>query len=116
MTIRGLSCSLLLHKERIQSFINFASACHGTLQEQLRLKSRAERFKDQLSNAPLAKAASKGKPSTAAAAEFEAKKKVCLCMKEVVYVSSPQMDDNLCFHAICFLLLQARAERFKVAL
>ncbi len=83
MTIHGLSCSLLLHKERIQSFINFASAsaCYGTLQEQLRLKSRAERFKDQLSNAPLAKAASKGKPSTAAAAEFEAKKKVCLFWK-----------------------------------
>ena len=51
---------------------------HGPLQEQLRLKSRAERFKDQLSNAPLAKAAIKSKPSTAAAAEFEAKKKVCL--------------------------------------
>lgn len=43
-------------------------------EEQLRLKSRAERFKDQLSNAPLAKAAVKGK-TTAQAAEFEAKKK-----------------------------------------
>ncbi|CAL8465908.1 g5444 [Coccomyxa elongata] len=44
-------------------------------EEQLRLKSRAERFKDQLSNAPPAKAAVKSKPSSAAAAEFEAKKK-----------------------------------------
>ncbi|CAL8467789.1 g7327 [Coccomyxa elongata] len=44
-------------------------------EEQLQVKSRAERFKDQLSNAPLAKAAINSKPSTAAAAEFEAKKK-----------------------------------------
>ncbi|KAK9909753.1 hypothetical protein WJX75_006961 [Coccomyxa subellipsoidea] len=54
-------------------------------EETLRLKSRAERFKDQLSSAPVAKAPSaKDTPQSAAAAEFEAKKK-------------------------------ARAERFKVA-
>ncbi len=47
------------------------------LQEQVRLKARAERFKVQVQSAPGAEAPSaKDTPKTAAAAEFEAKKKV----------------------------------------
>lgn len=48
------------------------------MQEQLRLKARAERFKDQLADIPASKATpTKDASKNAAAAEFKAKKKVC---------------------------------------